>query len=225
MARRSERTNGTVVVKRGGFATAAVVGVVLVAVGVLLAGALPSLNPFGSETIDRSGPAVLKSIERLSEYRAATANLEVVVDVEKDANLLPDFLKGEKTLLVAAGRVDASVDFSRLKGNALKVSEDRRSVEIVLPAPRLTKPQLDLERTRVFDRDRGLFDRIESVFEDSPTSDREVLLLAEQKLAAAAAANDGVLAAAEENTRQMLTGLLRALGFERVTVGFERPPV
>lgn len=200
-------------------------GVALVVVGVLLAGAIPDLNPFGSETVDRSGPAVLKSIERLSEFRAATANLEIVVDVEKDANLLPDFLKGEKTLLVAAGRVDASVDFSRLKGDALKVSEDRRSVEIVLPAPRLAKPQLDLERTRVFDRDRGLFDRIESVFEDSPTSDRELLLLAEQKLAAAAAEDRGVLTAAEENTRQMLTGLLRGLGFERVAVGFERPPV
>ncbi len=187
--------------------------------------AIPDLNPFGTETIDRSGPAVLKSIERLSEYRAASANLEVVVDVEKDAKLLPGFIKGEKTLLVAAGRVDAKVDFSRLRGSALKVSEDRKSVEIVLPAPTLAEPQLDLDRTRVFDRERGLFDRLESVFEDSPTSDRELLLLAERKLAAAARADGGVLTAAEENTRQMLTGLLRGLGFERVTVGFDRPPV
>jgi hypothetical protein len=223
MARDGEHT--TVVVKPGGLFRTILVGAFLIAVGLLLAGAIPSLNPFGSKTIDRSGPAVLKSIERLSEYRAATANLEVVVDVEEDANLLPDFLKGEKTLLIAAGRVDASVDFSRLRGSALKVSKDRKEVQVVLPAPRLTKPQLDLKRTRVFDRRRGLFDRIESVFQDSPTSDREALLLAEEKLRAAAAEDGEVLKAAEENTRAMLTGLLRGLGYERVTVGFERPPV
>lgn len=220
-----EREPVKVVVKGGGFFRMLLVGAFLIGVGLLLAVAVPSLNPFRSETIDRSGPAVLRSIERLSEYRAATANLEVVVDIEEDAKLLPGFIKGEKTLLVAAGRVDAKVDFSRLRGSALKVSEDRKEVEIVLPAPTLAEPQLDLERTRVFDRERGLFDRIESVFEDSPTSDRELLLLAEQKLAAAARADGGVLTAAEENTRQMLTGLLRGLGFERVTVGFERPPV
>jgi hypothetical protein len=220
-----ERDPVKVVVKGGGFLRMLVVGAFLIAVGLLFAVALPSLNPFRTVTIDRSGPAVLKSIERLSEYRAASANLEIVVDIEKDAALLPGFIKGEKTLLVAAGRVDAKVDFSRLRGNALKVSEDRREVEIILPAPTLAEPQLDLDRTRVFDRKRGLFDRLESVFEDSPTSDRELLLLAEKKLAAAARADGGVLTAAEENTRQMLTGLLRGLGFERISVGFERPPV
>lgn len=220
-----EREPMKVVIKNGGVIRMLLVGAFLIGVGLLLAVAIPSLNPFRAETIDRSGPAVLRSIERLSEYRAASANLEIVVDIEKDVALLPGFIKGEKTLLVAAGRVDAKVDFSRLRGDALKVSEDRRSVEIVLPAPTLAEPELDLERTRVFDRERGLFDRIESVFEDSPTSDRELLLLAEKKLAAAARADGGVLTAAEENTRQMLTGLLKGLGFERVTVGFERPPV
>jgi hypothetical protein len=220
-----DRDNTTVVVKGGGFVrTTLAVSAIVIAV-LALAGALPDLNPFGSKTIDRSGPAVLKSIERMTEYRAATANLEVVVDVEKDTNLLPDFLKGEKTLLIAAGKVDASVDLGRLRGDAVKVTNDRKDVQIVLPAPRLAKPQLNLERTRVFDRRRGLFDRLESVFEDSPTSDRELLLLAETKLGAAAAEDGGVLTAAEENTRQMLTGLLRGLGFEHVTVGFERPPV
>jgi hypothetical protein len=86
----------------------------------------PDLNPFDTETKDRSQPAVLRSIERLTEYRAATANLEVIVDVEEDG-ILPGFLQGEKTLLVAAGRVDASVDFRNLGRRGLQVSEDRRA--------------------------------------------------------------------------------------------------
>ena len=182
----------------------------------------PDLNPFDTETKDRSQPAVLRSIERLTEYRAATANLEVIVDVEEDG-ILPGFLQGEKTLLVAAGRVDASVDFRNLGRRGLQVSEDRRSVTITLPAARLQEARVDLDRSRVFDRDRGLLDRIGSVFQDNPSNERELLILAERKLEAAAAADRGVLQAAERNTRAMLESLMRGLGFERVTVRFERP--
>jgi hypothetical protein len=209
-----------VIQQRGGLARTVLVVVVLVAAGWLLAHALPSLNPFHTETIDRSPPAVLKSISKLNEYRAATAHLEQIIDIEEDAKYLPSFLKGSKTLLVAAGSVDAVVDFSALKGDAIVISGDRRTATITLPAPRLSKPQLDLERSRVYDRDRGLLDRVESVFEDSPTEDRTLLLRAQQKLTAAAAADRGVLTAAEDNTRAMLTQLLRGLGFTHVTVRF-----
>ena len=212
-----------VIKQRGGLVRAVLIGIVLLVCGWLIAGAIPSLNPFNTERVDRSPPAVLKAITKLSEYRAASAQLQQVVDVEDDATYLPDFIKGTKTLLVAAGRVDAVVDFSQLKGDAIVVSEDRRTAEITLPAPRLSEPQLDLERSRVYDRDRGLLDRVESVFEDSPTEDRSLYLLAEEKLAAAAAADGSVLEAAQDNTRAMLTQLLRGLGFTKVTVNFAPP--
>jgi hypothetical protein len=142
----------------------AAVGLVLGAVVVLLLVSaipgLPSLNPFTSEEKDRSGPVVLRSVARLNEFRAATANLQVVIDVEQDAKYLPDFIKGERTLFVAAGNVDASVDFRRLKGDAIRVSEDRRSATITLPAPALSDARVDPKRSRVFDRDRGLLDRV-----------------------------------------------------------------
>ena len=181
---------------------------------------LPSLNPFTTETKDRSQPVLLKSLERLSEYRAASAQLQVIVDVEEDAEYLPSFILGEKTLLVAAGNVDAGVDFSGLDKDALRVSEDRRAVAITLPQPTLSKAELNLERTRVFDRDRGLLDRVGDAFGESPGGERSLLLLAEEKLQAAAAADSGLLSAARENTRAMLEGMMRGLGFRRVTVRF-----
>lgn len=199
-------------------------GVVVIAA---LAGALPglpSLNPFATEDKDRSQPVVLRSIARLNEFRAATANLQVVIDIERDAKYLPSFIKGERTLFVAAGNVDASVDFRNLKGGAIRVSEDRRSATITLPAPRLSGARVDPNRSRVFDRRRGLIDRAESVFEDSPTGDRELFVLAERKLLEAARADRSLLTSAARNTRDTLTGLLRGLGFERVTIRFEPPP-
>ena len=56
---------------------------------VLLAG---PLNPFGSDTKDRSQPVLLRSLENLSDYHAASANMQVVVDVEEDARLLYCFI-------------------------------------------------------------------------------------------------------------------------------------
>jgi hypothetical protein len=199
--------------------------VVLVAL-VALAALIPDLNPFGTETKDRSQPVLLKSLERLSEYRAASANLQVVVDVEQDAKLLPDFIKGERTLLVAAGNVDAGVDFSGLKGENVVVNEDRTAATITLPGATLSDARLDLERTRVFDTDRGLLDRVgDALGSGGADQERQLLQLAQRRLTESAVADGRLTGAAERNTRKMLTGMLRGLGFERITIHFApRPP-
>ena len=201
-------------------ARSALVFVALALVAVALVPALiPSLNPFREKAVDRSQPVLLRSIASLSEYRAATANLQVVVDVEQDAPVLPDFIKGEKTLLVAAGTVDATVDFRGLKGENVKVSDDRRSVTLTIPGATLGDARVDLDRTRVFDTDRGLLDRVGDVFGDGGADEeRKLLQLAQQKLAESARENPDLLRTADANTRRMLEGLMKGLGFTRVTI-------
>lgn len=185
---------------------------------------LPSLpNPFGAETVDRSRPALLQSLEDLSRYEAARANFEVIVDSEKDARFLPSVIRGERTLFVGSGSVEASVDFSQLDERSIRVSDDRRSVEVTVPAPTLSEPRVDPDHSRVVSRDRGILDRVGSAFSDSPTSDRSLYLAAENKMQVAAAASD-LRARAEHNTRQMLEGTLRSLGFTNVTVTFAANP-
>ena len=201
--------------------------IVVLAAVIALPALLPSLNPFGEETRDRSQPVLIKSLENLSDYHAATANMQVVVDVEQDAKLLPSFIKGERTLFVAAGTVDAAVDFSGLSRDpaAVKVSDDRKAVTLTLPAPKLTEPRLDPARTRVYDRERGVLDRVEDAISDRPGDEQPLYRLADRKLAAAAAADPELLPTAERNTRAMLGGLLRGLGFERITIEFRAPQV
>ncbi len=187
---------------------------------VALAPGLPDLDPFERRTQDRSQPVVLRSLARLSEFRAATANLQVPVVLEEDVEGLPGFLAGERTLFLAAGTVDAAVDFGRLDGQAVVVSADRRAVAVRLPRARLSPARLDLARSRVFDRERGIADRVGSLFGEDLDEDRELFLLAERKLAEAARADGALAAAGERNTQAMLERLLRGLGFERVSVRF-----
>jgi Protein of unknown function (DUF4230) len=185
---------------------------------------LPSFpNPFASENVDRSGPAVLQSLRDLSEYRAASGHFEVVIDLERDTRLPSDVL-GERILFVGVGDVDASVDFSRLEDGAVTVSDDRRRATITLPQPGLEDVELDLERSYVYDRSQGVLNEIGNLFQDERNVEREVYLLAEDKIAAAARANGGVVERARRNTREMLTSLLRSLGFRRVEIVFEPVP-
>lgn len=202
----------------------ALFGVVALVVVLALANVVPSLrNPFGSDTVDRSQPALLRALEDLSQYRAATAQFELLLDVEEDARFLPSFLKGERTVFVAAGSVDAYVDFAAMGADGVEVSANRRSVKITLPRARLSDPSVDLSRSYVAVRDRGLLDRVGSVFSDNPAGEREFYLLAEKKLERAAL-ESGVVDAAERNTEKMLVSLVRSLGFTEVVVDFKPTP-
>ena len=177
-------------------------------------------NPFETETVDRSGPALLTSLRNLEEYRAASGHFEVIVDVERDTRFVPSSIRGERVLFVAVGTVDAGVGFGGLDEDAVQVSDDRRSATIQLPPARFHEPRLDLGRSYVYDRDRGAIDRITDLLDDDAGDDSELYRLAEQKLATAARDGSGLLARAEANTRAMLTSLLRSLGFTRVEITF-----
>jgi Protein of unknown function (DUF4230) len=180
-------------------------------------------NPFATRQVDRSQPVLLKAIEDLAVYKAASGSFQVVVDLEESTRGIPLLIKGQRTLFVAGGTVDAEVDFSGLKEGAIRVSPDGQRVEITLPRARLTPARVDPDQSRVFARERGLLDRLGSVLSDNPTSERELYRLAQAKMEAAAAESD-LRARAEQNTRAMLESMLRSLGYREVIVTFRDPP-
>lgn len=205
-----------------------VVGILAVALLVFGFGPLRDLlpdfaNPFSTETQDRTGPAVLEALEDVSEYDAATGHFQVIVDIEEDAGWVPDFLRGERTVMTVGGDVDASVDFAGLTGSAIEVSEDGESVRITLPPARLEEPHIDPDDVQVVSQDRGLLDRVGGFFSDNSSDTTELYQVAEDKLASAAD-DAGLTERAEENTRAFLEGLMGSLGFSDVTVVFEADP-
>lgn len=202
-------------------AIAAATATVLVGGFAALVALLPQVsNPFEEREIDRSQPVLLQSIQDLSRYEAAAGNFQVVVDLEKDVRFLPSWVRGERTLFVAAGTVNAYVDFSAIDDGTIKISGE--AAHITLPTPVLDRTNLDSERSYVFAQERGLLNRIESLFSDNPGEQRELYVIAEQKMQTVAQ-ESGIIARAEQNTRSMLVGMLRSLGYTSVTVTFEQP--
>ncbi|MFJ7272398.1 DUF4230 domain-containing protein [Streptomyces sp. NPDC099050] len=201
----------------------AVGGLVVLGLVLVLAGRFSLLPGFGGlfrqDTVDRSGPVLLKSIQDMHRYEGAAGNFQVVVDLEKDAAFLPDSVRGTRTLYVGAGSVSGYVDLGGLGEQAVTVNEERTKVSLRLPHAVLGTAALDLDRSYAVSKQRGLLDRLGDLFTDNPAGEQAVQRLAVQHITEAAR-DSGLAERTEKNTTAMLEGLLRSLGFREVTVAY-----
>jgi hypothetical protein len=175
-----------------------------------------------TQAVDRSPDALLLSVRDIADYHAATGTYQVLVDVEHNTPHVPALLSSERTTMFATGSVDARVDFSRLGSGAVSASPDGKQATIHLPSPTLAPAVLDPAQTRVVGRQRGLVQRVEDAIGDQPQDNSELYAIASAKLNAAAA-NSDLTTRAADNTRSMLTGLSKSLGYDSVTVTFDPP--
>ena len=204
-----------------------VVAVILVLTGLrlVLGDLLPAwlswLNPFKTEQVDHSKVPVLTALRDLDEYRGASGSYQVVIDIERDTKFIPSWIKGERTIFLAQGSVDATIDLSGLGEDSVKIAPDG-SVTITLPHAKLDKPKFDAEESDVIDQDRGAWDRFADFVGEDTNDVNGLYQKAVPKLRAAAQAS-GLVETAEENVTEMLQRLLGALGHDNVEVVFPEP--
>jgi Protein of unknown function (DUF4230) len=160
-----------------------------------------------SSRIDLSRPAVVRRIQQLQRLETVVYSMDKIVVGQREGKILPDFLVGDRLLLLAQGQVVAGVDFSHLQ--LTDVSLDRKTIRVRLPAAVIFFTRLDSQNTRVYSRETGLLVPVD------PTLETEVRQQAEQQLQDAAL-QDGILNTAQQNARTTLAGLLKGLGFENV---------
>lgn len=185
-----------------------------------LTGILPEFhNPFGKQRVETVKPPLLLSVKDLSRYVAAEGEFQVAIDLKEDRKYVPDFLLNRHSLYIAYGSVQAYVDFSTIGEGAIKESADGKTVAITLPAPALGEARLNLSRSYMFAEERGIFNKIGDAFNNDPNRVQEVQRRAEQVLTEAATQSE-LLQTAETNTRNMLTSMLKSLGYTSITVDF-----
>jgi hypothetical protein len=158
---------------------------------------------------DVSSPTVVEKIRQLSRLETVEYSLDKIVEGNRQSAYLPDFLAGEKLLLVAHGEVIAGIDLGQLKAGDVVVNGD--TVHVRLPAAQILTTRIDNGRTRVYSRTTGL------LVPSDPNLESEVRLTAEQQIAQAAL-DDGILDKARQNARTSVTALLYGLGFRTVEV-------
>lgn len=158
-------------------------------------------------TIDVSQPTVVDRIQRLQRLETVVYTMDKVVTGAKENSILPDFLAGDRLLMLVHGEVVAGIDFSELKPGDVKVN--KQEVRLHFPAAQVFSVRLDSAKTRVYSRQTGL------LVPTDPDLETQVRQEAERELRESALA-DGVLRTAQQNATSTINSLLQGLGFEKI---------
>jgi len=158
-------------------------------------------------SIDVSQPTVVDRIQRLQRLETVVYTMDKLVTGAKENPIFPDFLAGDRLLMMVHGEVVAGIDFSSLKPGDVRLNG--REVHLRLPASQVFSTRLDSAKTRVYSRQTGL------LVPTDPNLETEVRQEAERELQAAALA-DGILQTAQQNAASTINSLLQGLGFEKI---------
>src|SRR5258707_7187724 len=101
-------------------------------------------------SIDVSQPTVVDRIQRLQRLETVVYTMDKEVTGAKENPIFPDFLAGDRLLLMVHGEVVAGIDFSNLKLGDVKV--DGKRVRLHLPAAQGLHTRIDSSQNRVYSR-------------------------------------------------------------------------
>jgi Protein of unknown function (DUF4230) len=158
-------------------------------------------------SIDVSQPTVVDRIQRLQRLETVVYTMDKLVTGAKENPIFPDFLAGDRLLMMVHGEVVAGIDFSNLKPGDVRV--DGKQIRLHLPTAQVFSTRIDSAKTRVYSRQTGL------LVSTDPNLETQVRQEAERQLQDAAL-SDGILRNAQQNATSTISSLLQGLGFEKI---------
>ncbi len=154
-------------------------------------------------------PTVVRQVRALQRLETVSFAADKITTGERENAVLPNFLAGDRLLLMAHGEVIAGMDLTKLGQSDIEVHGN--SVSVHLPQAEIFSARLDSDKTRVYSRDTGLFSS------PDPNLESEVRAEAERQLRSAAL-EEGILKTADTNARQTVHSLLLSLGFANIQI-------
>lgn len=158
---------------------------------------------------DKTSDAVIHELKELDRIESAQFTVEKIIDSKTSGGKLKQILFGDEILLIAHGQVIAGIDLSKVQQKDIVV--DGRSLSITLPEPEILVTKLDNEKTKVYDRNKGLLTKGDDQLESQARLEAE-------KAITQAACEAGILDAAIDSTIQSLSNYFSALGFVPVEI-------
>lgn len=164
-------------------------------------------------TSEEGNIVFVEEIREIAKFATAEANLKVTFE-EEDNNLFGNDiwldLPGTKRVVkcIVPATVMAGVDLEEVTDDDIKVNEDTKEVEIVLPRATLLHEPAIINKDVEFYTDKGLFSG-KVALEEQP----ELLAKAQEKLKERAI-QSGVLETAEKSAEKALKKLLNKDGYD-----------
>lgn len=207
---------------------------VAVAAVLLVALIVRSLDPFGwfapepAEPPAIAGEPTLIAIREAAELTVATGtfSVPVEVDVEKTGlrEWLPDVVDGERIVAIYQADVDATIDLRDLTADAIVADPATRTITLRVPAPELSRPAIDPEKSRIIAHSRGVVQRWDDALGEGSLAVKEELDAAAVTAIDRAARQSDLPGTARVNGTRFLTLLCERMGYERVTIEYAGAP-
>lgn len=163
----------------------------------------------GRTPIKVDQPTVVHQIQQLQRLETVSYTMDKIISGEHDNPYLPQFLAGDRLLLVVHGEVVGGINLAVLQASDVLINGQK--VSIHLPPAEVLSTRIDNAKTRVYSRDTGLFSS------PDPNLESEVREVAEQQIQQAAL-QDGILKTAADNARGTISSMLQGFGFREVDI-------
>lgn len=161
---------------------------------------------------------IVRQVRNASELTTAVFTMEAVVPTSQDRKLGEYVIGTTRLLYIAYGEVKAGVDLSDLKADNVQIVND--TILLRLPPPRILDSKIDVNRSKVYDYDRGFLGLGPDVAPQLQTLAQQETLL---KIITAAC-NQGLLKQANDRAELVVSQLLNVAGYKEVLVETTSPP-
>lgn len=168
-------------------------------------------NPQPSPQVDVRS-IVIEQVREASDLTTAVFSMQAVVPTSQAVKLGEFTVGTTKLLYIAYGQVQAGVDLSQIAATDVQTTGD--SIQIQLPPARILDSKVDVNRSSVYDYDRGFLNL-------GPDTAPELQTAAQRKALTTivqTACEDGVLQRAGDRAKQVVTRLLNTAGYSQVKV-------
>lgn len=145
---------------------------------------------------------IVQQIKDIQELATTKQTMETIGPVSADRKLGDIPVATTRLLYVARGEIKAGVDLNELKDADIKVNNN--SIEISLPPAKILDSKIDVNRSRVYDYDRGFLNL-------GPDVAPQLQTLAQRKTLIEiinTACNEGILEEANDKAKQTISQLL-----------------
>jgi hypothetical protein len=145
---------------------------------------------------------IVKQIQEVEELTTAVYTMETVVPTSAERKIGEWVVATTKLLYIAHGEVRAGIDLNQLTTEQIKINQNK--IQINLPPPQILAQKIDVNRSRVYDYNRGFLNLGPDVAPQLQTQAQQQTL----KQIVATACKQGILNNANEKAKQTLTQLL-----------------
>jgi hypothetical protein len=146
--------------------------------------------------------AIVKQVQEVQELTTAVYTMETVVPASAERKIGEWVIATTKLVYIAHGEVRAGIDFNQLTPQQIKITPDK--IKINLPPPQILDQKIDVNRSRVFDYNRGFLNLGPDLAPQLQTQAQQETL----KQIVHAACDQGILNSANQKAKQTLTQLL-----------------